>query len=362
MPDVVLSIIRNFVNRMCKYSKFDNIIMRYALSILMAMIVATGLSAADFSVKDMTVTASDGVAMGATLTAPVSPKAVIVLATGSGTQNRDEELFGKKPFKALAEYLSRRGYAVLRVDDRGLNDASLAEKADFDRITDDVETAFVLADSIYPDLPVGILGHSCGGEYAVRIAARQPKTDFVITLAAPAWSGDSLVMSQSRAMAVAVSGKWDAEATQRELMDIVRSSAPDVTARMMLTMALTRHLGRFAEMPNVQQQIQQQVSILLQPWYRSMIRYNPADDIRAVAVPFLALNGDKDMQVLPANLTTIRELNPSADTRLMKGHNHLFQQCTSGMIDEYPKLPGTISDETLSTIATWLDSHFTAKQ
>ena len=110
--------------------------------------------------------AADGVEMGATLTWPakeIRPKAVLVLATGSGIQNRDEEIMGKKPFKTLAEFLSSNGFAVLRVDDRGFANPGDAVIATFDTYTDDVAAAVSLVDSLYPAIPVGIIGHSCGG-------------------------------------------------------------------------------------------------------------------------------------------------------------------------------------------------------
>ena len=80
----------------------------------------------DFSEKEITVRATDGVAMGATLTLPDDePKAAVILATGSGIQNRDEEIFGKKPFRTISEFLSANGYAVLRMDDRGFSSSSI---------------------------------------------------------------------------------------------------------------------------------------------------------------------------------------------------------------------------------------------
>lgn len=320
--------------------------------------LAGGLSALglDFSERELTVTAaSDGLRMGATLTAPAEPKAVIVLATGSGTQNRDEELFGKKPFKTIAEYLSSQGYAVLRVDDRGFDNPDDAKSATIATYAGDVASALALADSIYPDIPSGILGHSAGASYAIYNAVHNPATDFIITLAGPAWSGDSVVMSQSRAIAMQLTGRWDVEPVQRRLMEIAKSSASDFTARMMLTTTLSEAAGAAATLPEAQKQIQTQVSGLLTPWYRSFLRYDPSDDIAAVNVPFVALNGSRDLQVLPENLTTIKALNPKADTRLMEGHNHLFQVCQTGMLQEYATLPGDISQETLQTILIWLN-------
>lgn len=312
----------------------------------------------DFSAKEIKVRAADGVEMGATLTWPakeIRPKAVLVLATGSGIQNRDEEIMGKKPFKTLAEFLSSNGFAVLRVDDRGFANPGDAEIATFDTYTDDVAAAVSLVDSLYPAIPAGIIGHSCGGAYAIRIAARNGGVDFIVTLAAPAWSGDSLIISQSRTIATQLTGRWDGEQLQRQIMAIAKSEEPDLSARERIVEAFHEFAGVTATLPQVQQQIQQQVSGILSPWYRSLLRYNPAGDIASVNIPFLALNGSKDMQVLASNLLTIKELNPKAETRLIENHNHLFQFCQTGMMQEYATLPGDFSDLTLQSILEWLN-------
>lgn len=294
--------------------------------------------------------------MGATLSMPSGkPRAAIVMATGSGTQNRDEEVFGKKPFKAIADRLSANGFAVLRVDDRGLADPTEAAGATVGTYVADVAAAVAVADSIFNDIPTGIIGHSAGGSYAIANAAHNPAVDFIVTLAAPAWSGDSLIMSQCRAMATALTGRWDGEALQARLMALAKSNLPALVARTAIVGALGESIGEMAKMPGVAEQLGGQADALLSPWYRSMLRYDPADDIRSIAKPWLALNGSKDIQVLPANLATIRELNPTAETVELPEHNHLFLPCSTGMVDEYPSLPGDISPQTLDTILAWLD-------
>lgn len=308
-----------------------------------------------FTEKDLTVKTADGIAMGATLTSPSSPRAALLLATGSGTQNRDEEVVGKKPFKTIAEFLSDNGYAVLRVDDRGIASPESARTATMQTDVDDILAGYTLLDSIYPDLPKGILGHSSGAACAIRIGARHEGVGFVIALAAPAWSGDSTSMAQNRAIATMMTGRWDGEKLQRKILDIAKSGAPEITARAMITMAFNETLGAAADNQQVQNQVQQQISGVLSPWFRSMLRYDPSDDIRSISIPCLALNGSKDIQVLPANLETMHELNPAIETRLMQDHNHLFQVCQTGMVQEYATLPGDISDETLKAILSWLE-------
>lgn len=328
-------------------------------SFVAALLYCFGITGAkSFYEREMLVVAEDGVSMGATLTVPdnvASYKAAIVLATGSGTQNRDEEIMGKRPFKTIAEFLSDNGYVVLRVDDRGYANPEDARGATEDTYSADVASAVALADSIFPELRVGIIGHSSGGGYAIRNGAHNPKVDFIVTLAAPAWSGDSIVMSQSRAMAVAMTGRWDAEPLQRKILDIAKSEASDISARTLLSMAIGEALGEMAGLPQVQNQISAQIDGVLSPWYRSMLRYDPAEDIRRVKVPFLALNGSKDTQVLPGNLATIKKLNPEVTVVEIEAHNHLFQPCITGFVQEYETLPEDVSDKTLLTILEWLD-------
>lgn len=328
--------------------------MRSTLTLLLAA-ATLAVSASPFVERELYVTANDGVRMGATLTVPdTEPLGVIVLATGSGIQNRDEEVFGKKPFKTLAEHLSREGCAVLRVDDRGYADIADARNATMATYSADVAAAVAMADSLFAGMPVGIIGHSCGALYAVDQAVHNPRVDFIVTLAGPAWSGDSLVMAQSRTIATALTGRYDAEPLQRRIMDVAKSKLAEPVARAIITQAYMEHLGDGARLPQAREHIRQQVDGVLSPWYRSMLRYDPVSDIEAVKVPWLAINGEKDVQVPPASLATIKELNPSADTMMLEGHNHLFQQCTTGMVDEYATLEGDLSDVVLDAISEWI--------
>lgn len=326
---------------------------------LLVVALAAELSADAFTSREVVVdNVADGVSLAGTLTVPdgAMPRAALVLATGSGAQDRDETVMGHKPFKAIAEYLSDRGYAVLRMDDRGVG-ASTGSRDDITTASNvrDVEAGMAWLDSVCEGAPAGVIGHSEGGQIAVRVAASNPRCRFIVTLAAPAWRGDSLVMSQSRAIAVATVGRWDAEQRQRSLLAIAAGNQPDYIAAPMMSMEIAQGLGAAATLPQGQEYIAASVKAMLSPWYREFLRYDPADDMRRVEVPWLALNGDKDVQVLPANLMTIKELNPGADTVVMSRHNHLFQHAVTGLPGEYASLPEDISEQTLQTIAEWLD-------
>lgn len=326
----------------------------------MAVAVCVNASQPNFSESEVTVVNDDGnVSLAGTLTRPVEGvlKGAVVLATGSGQQNRDEEIMGHRPFRAIAERLSTAGYAVLRLDDRGIGGST----GDFassttDDFVSDISAAINYVDSCCSGVAVGVIGHSEGGTVAMRIGASDSKCRFIVTLAAPAWRGDSLIMSQSRALAVAMTGRWDNEPLQRRILDLAMSDMPASLARPMIYMVLSEAAGDAAKIPEVQKQLNSQIDALLSPWYRNMLRYDPAADIAGVTVPWLALNGSKDVQVLPSNLETISALNRNADTRLLDGHNHLFQHATTGLPQEYAAIAEDISPETLDMIVEWLDA------
>ncbi len=284
-------------------------------------------------------------------------KAVIVTATGSGLQDRDETVYGHHPFKVLSDALVENGYAVLRMDDRGFGqsggDGANATPSDF---ADDVESGLRYVETFF-QCPKGVLGHSLGGVIAPMLAS-EGKADFIITLGGPTWKGDSIVMSQSRKMSVEATGRWDAEGLQRELLAVAEKDMPAFIARPILFEILGRDLGKAVEMPEVARQLNQTIDVLLSPSYREIIKLDPAETIKKVSVPWLALYGEKDFQVLPGNMDTLVELNPKADARLLPGHNHLFQSQATGSIQEYAILGQAPSEESVKIIIDWLEKNY----
>lgn len=316
-------------------------LIRINILLLISVLLATSVRAAEGECPQRVVTVFNpggGVFLAGTLSTPtrgVPTRGVIVMATGSGPQDRDETILGYKPFRMLADSLAAAGWASLRLDDRGTGESTGEfATATIEDFVSDNAAAVAWADSAYNGLPIGILGHSEGGSIAI-INARRPEVDFIITLGAPAWRGDSIVMSQARALAVGTTGRWDKEGLQRSLLDIAGGKLPARYARPMITELLKNDLGVTNLPPEAERQLRQAVDGLLTPWYRSMLRYDPGDDIAAVTIPWLALSGDKDTQVLPGNLATIRALNPSATTILLPGLNHLFQNASTGLVTEY---------------------------
>lgn len=327
------------------------------LAFITTMVHAT--LASDFSEQELTIhNHKENITLGATLTTPKTPKAGIVLATGSGPQNRDEEMGRHKPFRVIAEYLSDKGYAVLRMDDRGVGESSgNFNSAINDNFVSDIAAGIAYLDSCYSDIPIGVIGHSEGGTTAIKSAVRNENCDFIITLAAPAWSGDSIIMSQTRAIEMAKFDQWDAELLQRKCLDIAKSEIHKHIAEAMLFSVIKQDSGEIIKRSQMQQSINKRIDELLSPWYRDFLRYNPEGDIKAVSKPWLAINGALDCQVLPENLNTIKELNRSVQTVMLPYHNHLLQECITGTLDEYSKIPHSISRQTLEIMAIWLENN-----
>ena len=270
----------------------------------------------------------DGATLAGTLTWPVDyiPKSkkkpmVVLFVSGSGQQNRDEELFEHKPFLVIADYLARHGIATLRYDDRATGqsvggDVKNATSEDFAR---DAAAGIRFLRSKRAFSKVGILGHSEGGLIAFMLGA-QKKTDFIVSLAGPGVQGDTLLT------------------TQGNRIMLLSGQLPTMTVK----------------------KYRQQEAVQQTPWIRWFIDYNPSDNIRKTLCPVFALNGDRDCQVISSqNLTAIERLLPKSTQNQIKeypGLNHLFQHCTTGLPTEYGEIEETISPEVLKDIAKWINS------
>lgn len=332
--------------------------MKSYLSIFFLIISSLFSQAADYDISFINKKAH--IELAATVTVPdCAPKAVIVMVTGSGPQNRDEEIMGHTPFRTLSDTLVAHGYATLRFDDRGTAaSGGNFVNATIDDFLDDANAAVACADSIFNDIPVGVLGHSEGGITAVRIGASNEAADFIITLASPAWQGDSLLMSQCRALAVNSIGHWKGEALQRRILDIAISPLPPTAARLQIADCLKKEYGVDNSASAISSSLEKSAAAMTSKYMRHYLRFNPAPYISEVKCPWLALNGDKDLQVVPENLDEIHKLNPSATTLLVNGHNHLFQECATGDPSEYAADTPTPSARTCGSIVAWLNTLF----
>ncbi|HEX7287947.1 MAG TPA: alpha/beta fold hydrolase [Candidatus Angelobacter sp.] len=304
-----------------------------------------------------------GVTLAATLTLPqgTGPFPAVLLITGSGAQDRNEEVFGHRPFLVLADYLTRHGFAVLRADDRGFakstgNFAS-ATTADF---ATDAEAGIVFLKS-RPEInprKIGLVGHSEGGLIAPMVAARNPDVAFVVMMAGPGVPGDQIIPEQTRLITEAGGGTHEAaeKATtqQRELLALVRQDKGGDNAA--LEKKLREKLG--AEV--TEGQAGATLQRLNSPWMRYFLAYDPAPALRKIKCPVLVINGEKDLQVPPAqNLPAIRKAleeggNKHFEVVEMPGLNHLFQTAKTGSPNEYAQIEETVAPAALEKIAAWL--------
>lgn len=267
---------------------------------------------------------ADSAMLAGTLTYPMGydkkqKPMVVLFVSGSGQQNRDEELMDHKPFLVIADYLARQGIATLRYDDRatGKSEGGEVKNATSEDFSRDAAAGIDFLRNKKAFSKVGILGHSEGGTIAFMLSA-QKKVDFIVSLAGPTVKGDTLLAAQSNRI-LSLSGQP-------------------------ATMTVEKYRQTVAPMKN--------------HWIDWFNDYDPTDNIRKTRCPVFALNGDRDCQVISTLcLPALKQLLPPSKKHLIKEYpslNHLFQHCTTGLPEEYSQIEETISSEVLQDIATWI--------
>lgn len=316
----------------------------------------------------------DGARLAGTLTVPpgAGPFPAVLLITGSGPQNRDEEILGHKPFLVIADHLSRSGIAVLRVDDRGIGESTgdLASATTETFAGDAVAgVAFLAAQPQIDAGAIGLLGHSEGGIVAAMVAAESDAVAFIVLLAGPALPGSELMVIQLEAVQRAIGRPEDNIArqlvAQRRLLELAGAGA-DLPALTEAVAELTRI--QVAAIPEEQRPstedldpaIEAQAAQLMAPWWRFFINFDPRTALRRVRCPVLALNGGVDTQVpAAANLSGIGAAlqdagNPDVTIEELEGLNHLFQTARTGSPSEYADIEETFSPRALELITAWI--------
>ncbi|WP_051027228.1 alpha/beta hydrolase family protein [Nocardia higoensis] len=295
-----------------------------------------------------------------TLTLPEGegPFPAVVLITGSGAQNRDEELFGHKPFLLISDTLTRAGYAVLRTDDRGVGGTGGdLNNSTYDDLARDVESGidYLRGRADIDPARIGLFGHSEGGYLAPLVAARPDSgVAFAVLMAGPSVDGGAVLIEQSRAI-LAASGtpaeEIDKQVAQTtEMVDRLRAGDLD-GARAVYDRTL-------AEMPEQARESAAQAGSPITPYYASFVAYDPAPALSALRIPVLAFYGGKDLQVLASqNEQPARDLlaaNPDATVHVFPDGNHLMQPANTGNLDEYASIETTIDPRVLAFVTDWL--------
>ena len=318
------------------------------------------------------------VTLAGTLTLPPGdgPFPAAVLVTGSGAQNRDEEIFNHRPFRVLADHLTRRGIAVLRSDDRGVGGSTgnIADSTTSDFAGDALAAVELLRGraDIAADR-VGIIGHSEGGLVGPLAASRSPAVAWVVLLAGPGVSGAEILPLQAGLLARAAGEDGDVEA-QMALVEQMAAAVLGEPDEEVLRSRLRELAQRQVELGGeaVREMlgddpdafIDQQIAQLLTPWFRYFLAYDPRPALRQVRVPVLAVNGALDLQVdadqnLPEVERALREGgNEDVTVKRLAGLNHLFQHASTGTVEEYGEIEETISPEVLELIGDWINDRF----
>ena len=274
---------------------------------------------------------------------------VVLMVTGSGQQNRDEELFSHKPFAVIADALARQGIASLRYDDRGWGDKSV-NFADFttDDFRQDAAAAIPLLRKRFNK--VGILGHSEGGTIAMMLAA-EGKADFIVSLAGMAISGkETLIMQNHQAMTAIGLPKETVDSYCNSI-----SKALDEIASGKKATEININDVPVALKPITIKALQQADT----PYIRHFLTIDVGKQLSKIKCPVLALNGTKDTQVdCDANIARLEKGLALCKHSIKKvdGVNHLFQHCNTGIVTEYQQIEETIAPEVLQVVAKWIKS------
>lgn len=321
---------------------------------------------------------ADSIRLAGTLTLPPGPGPfpTAILISGSGPQNRDEEILGHQPFWIIADYLSRRGIAVYRYDDRGVAESEgnfrLATTKDF---ASDARAAFqhLQQDPRIAADHIGFIGHSEGGIVAPMVASEQRDVAFLILLAAPGVPLADILQTQAILIARAEGVPEDIiqrdSSFNAQVFSVIRGQAEEAAQEEALMSILERAYAALSEeeragVGSLYAFQTKTIANLRTPWMKFLLPYNPRQALEQVHCPVLALNGDKDLQVsIEQNLPEIGaalELGPCTDFSLqrLEGLNHLFQYSETGQVSEYGKLEETFSETALERMAQWLGKRF----
>lgn len=319
---------------------------------------------------------SANISLAGTLTLPTKEGIfpAVILISGSGPQNRDEELLGHKPFLVISDYLTRNGIAVLRFDDRGVGQSKgIFKTATSADNASDVEAAVAYLKTRKEIQKIGLMGHSEGGLIAPMVAAHNENVAFIVMLAGTGIKGDKLLLLQEELIARANgTSEKDIQTSKKintKAFEMIVESENDEQLKTELTNYLMKSLK---ENPDVEKPKEMkdedfvaiQVSQIMTPWMKFFMKYDPARSLAMVKCPVLSVNGDKDLQV-PAreNLSAIENTlkksgNNDVTTKIYPNLNHLFQETKTGSPTEYQTIEQTFSPVVMEDFTKWIKERF----
>lgn len=318
----------------------------------------------------------EGFFLSGTLTLPEGegPFPAVVLVTGSGSQNRDEEIFGHKPFWVIADHLSRRGIAVLRYDDRGVAaSGGMAAGATTADLAMDARSALeYLGSRNEIDLSrLGLIGHSEGGLIAFMLASEYKDVSFIVSLAGPGVDGKTILLDQSeyinRLSGVGKSVLVDNRIVMAKVYDLMKINESHASWGEEVIEFTSSYYSNNSTSEYSEEDIEQIKRNLLNSipeasyaWMRYFVMSDPTTYFASISCPVLALNGAKDCQALAENnINAIKKGlqdsgNKEVTAMILPGLNHLFQNCTTGLPSEYNLIEETFDLNALGLMAAWI--------
>ncbi|MEI6264936.1 MAG: alpha/beta fold hydrolase [Sphingobacteriia bacterium] len=325
---------------------------------------------------------------GATLTIPSSGGTkneagkslypVAILITGSGKQDRDETMFEHKPFAIIADYLAKKGIAVLRMDDRemGKSTGDFMSSTTFDFVNDiEAGLEYLKSREEIDTRNIGLVGHSEGGLIASILASKREDVKFVVLMASPGVKSTELIEQQTSSMAVSHGVSLKSIGEMKPMLNNLVSAiinAPDTASARIngikifkdwqenQSKTLVRNTTGVTDEVSMNSYVNKLVVTLKLPWYVTFMKIDPGVYLTGIKCSVLAINGEKDIQVdAKTNLEAIEKYikqggNKNVETKVIKDLNHLFQHCKKCTFEEYSDLQESIAPEVLEILANWI--------
>ena len=293
-----------------------------------------------------------------------APYPTLILITGSGPQDRDETVFGHKPFLDITRRLTEAGFAVFRYDDRGVGKSTgifmASHVQDFVRDAEAVVKAMKEHKAVNAQR-IFLLGHSEGSYIASKVASQDRSLAGIVSLAGPVFGMDRILADQMDALSL-LGGKSDeVRATLRKgnlevyaLMKDKHLSLDEVKAKS--AKVVERLLPVMTSDTTMYGTIRTQIMGQFTPYLRELLQLDIEGTWRSVRCPVIGLFGEMDKQVLPTNATELLRLQPKAKVKVFPKLNHLFLPSSTGSPMEYPTLPKGFDPSALDYLATTLRS------
>ncbi len=313
--------------------------------------------------------AEAGVKLVGTLTLPRTGGSfpAVIMISGSGAQDRNETVAGHRPFLVLADYLTRKGIAVLRIDDRGVGSSTgnLLESTSEDL----AGVKFLKARKEIDSKKIGLIGHSEGGIIAPIAAVKSSDVAFIVLLAGMGLTGKEILELQSGLILKSVGASEDVIALEHssteQIFEVLRNEEDNLVAEKKIRELMISVLGKLSKeerdaLGTSEAAIEIQLKMIVSQWFRFFLEYDPKTTLMKVKCPVLAINGELDLQVPPKeNLASIeRALKTGGNTNYtikgLPGHNHLFQRAKTGAISEYARIEETMSPIALEMVYKWI--------